>query len=368
MKKIKVVQIGCGNMAKMIVAYALDKGAQIVGAVDNRPEIVGRDLGDVLDLGRELGVIVSGDLAATLDTAYGDEKPNAQGKSNKFAIVTTTSLLSQVGVILKECARRGINAYTTCEEAHYPWMSAVTMAHEIDALAKADGATITGGGYQDVFWGHEVVTLAGACQHITKIYGESRYNVDHYGIALALIHGAGFTAAEFEEKVAAPSRKTYQEFLVGMDDGTIEPGYSWTVNGWLASKLGLKIVDQVQECIPTFSPVDLYSATLGRTIKAGDATGMINRATTKTAEGIEIVFDSIGSVYGPEDKDFNNWKIYGLPDCNVVNAEPATPEHTCATLVNRLIDLYKAPAGYVTTDRLPAARFFATADSYAIED
>lgn len=368
MKRIKVVQIGCGNMARMIVAYALNKGAQIVGAVDNRPEIIGRDLGEVLGIGRELGVIVSGDLAGTLDTAYGDEKPNAQGKCNKFAIVTTTSLLSQVGVILKECARRGINAYTTCEEAHYPWMSAVTMAREIDALAQANGATITGGGYQDVFWGHEVVTLAGACQQMTRIYGESRYNVDHYGIALALIHGAGFTAVEFEEKIAAPSRKTYQEFLVGMDNGTIEPGYSWTVNGWLAAKLGLTIVDQVQECIPTFSPVDLYSATLGRTIKAGDATGMINRATSKTAEGVEIVFDSIGSVYGPEDKDFNNWKIYGQPDCNLVNAEPATPEHTCATLVNRLIDLYKAPTGYVTTDRLPPARFFATADSYMIDD
>lgn len=367
MKRINVVQIGCGNMARMTVAYALDKGAQIVGAVDNRAEIIGRDLGDVLGLGRELGVTVSGDLADTLDTAYGDEQPNAQGKSNKFAIVTTTSLLSQVGVILKECARRGINAYTTCEEAHYPWMSAVTIAREIDALAKANGATITGGGYQDVFWGHEIVTLAGACQQITRIYGESRYNVDHYGIALALIHGAGFTVAEFEEKIAAPSRKTYQEFLVGMDNGTIEPGYSWTVNGWLAAKLGLTIVDQVQECIPTFAPADLYSATLGRTIKAGDATGMINRATTKTAEGVEIVFDSIGSVYGPEDKDFNNWKIFGRPDCNVVNTEPATPEHTCATLVNRLIDLYRAPAGYVTTDRLPPARFFAAVDSYTID-
>lgn len=84
--------------------------------------------------------------------------------------------------------------------------------------------------------------------------------------------------------------------------------------------------------------------------------------------GVEIVFDAIGSVYGPEDKDFNNWRIFGVPDCNVVNAEPATPEHTCATVVNRLIDLYQAPAGYVTTDKLAPPRFFATADRYVIAD
>ncbi|MBU1055933.1 MAG: dihydrodipicolinate reductase [Proteobacteria bacterium] len=365
--KIKVVQIGCGNMAKMTVAYALEKGAQIVGAVDHRPGNIGKDLGEVLGYEKKLGIIVSGDIAATLDTAYGDEKPNASGKYNKFAIVTTTSLVKEVGMLLKECAKRGINVYTTCEEAHYPWISAVTMAKEVDALAKANGATITGGGFQDVFWAHEIVTLAGACQSITNIHGESRYNVDHYGIALAEIHGAGFTKDEFEKKIAAPSKKTYKEFLVGMDNGTIEPGYAWTVNGWLADKLGLAIIDQIQECIPTFSDVDLHSKTLGKTIKAGDATGMIGRAITKTKEGIEIVFDSIGSVYAPDDKDFNNWNIYGVPNCNVVNAEPATPEHTCATIVNRLIDLYTAPVGYVTTNKLAPARFFASAEKYFIE-
>lgn len=365
--RIKVVQIGCGNMAKMIVAYALEKGAEIVGAVDNRPEIIGKDLGDVLELGKKLGVVVSGDLSKTLDTAYGDEKPNAAGKFNKFAIVTTTSLVNQVGVLLRECAKRGINTYTTCEEAHYPWLSAVSMAKEIDALARANGATITGGGYQDVFWGHEIVTLAGACHKITKIHGESRYNVDHYGIALAEIHGAGFTKADFEAKIAAPSRKTFKEYLEGMDKGSIQPGYSWTVNGWLADKLGLTIIDQVQECIPTFADTDLHSETLGATIKVGDATGMIGRAITKTKEGIEIIFDAIGSVYAPGEQDFNRWKIYGVPDCNVVNMEPATPEHTCATTVNRMIDLYTAPAGYITTDKLPPARFFPSAGQYGID-
>jgi 4-hydroxy-tetrahydrodipicolinate reductase len=365
--KPQIVQVGCGNMAKMTVAYALDKGAHIVGAVDHRPEIIGRDLGEVLDLGRPLGVAVGGDLAATLDAAYGDAPANALGKRNRFAIVTTTSLLAEVGATLQECARRGINTYTTCEEAHFPWLSALTMAREIDVLAKAHGATVTGGGYQDLFWGHEVVALAGACHRIARIHGASRYNVDHYGIALAQIHGAGFTRDEFEARIAAPSRKTFREFLAGMDAGSIEPGYSWTVNGWLASRLGLTVVDQVQECIPTFADTELQSSTLGRTIGAGEVTGMIGRATTRTAEGIEIVFDAIGCVYGAHDKDFNNWKIHGVPDCNVVNAEPATPQHTCATAVNRLIDLYHAPAGYVTSDRLPPARFFASAERYVIE-
>lgn len=364
---LKIVQIGCGNMAKMTVPYALEKGAEIVGAVDNRPEIIGKDLGEVLGLGKPLGIIVSGDLAGTLDRAYGEQKPNPAGKLNKFAIVTTTSLLNQVGDILRECARRGINTYTTCEEAHFPWLSAQTTAKAIDELARAHHATITGGGYQDVFWAHEVVTLAGACHKITRIHGESRYNVDHYGIALAEIHGAGLTKAQFEEKIAAPSRRNFQEFLKGMDEGSIEPGYAWTVNGWLARKLGLTILDQVQECIPTLARVDLYSETLKRTIRKGDCTGMIGRAITKTREGIEIVCDAIGSVYAPDEQDFNNWKIYGVPDCNVVNQAPATPEHTCATVVNRLVDLYAAPAGYITTDRLPPARYMATPEQYRID-
>lgn len=364
--RLKIVQIGCGNMAKMTVAYALEKGAEIVGAVDSRPELIGQDLGQALGLGRSLGVKISGDLAGTLDQAYGKPQAETTRKQNKFAIVTTTSLLNQVGDILCECARRGINAYTTCEEAHFPWLSARTMAKTIDELAKANHATITGGGYQDVFWAHEIVTLAGACHRIDRIHGESRYNVDHYGIALAEIHGAGLTRAEFETKIAAPSRRTFEEFLQGMDEGSIEPGYSWTVNAWLAEKLGLTILDQIQECIPTFATTDLYSDTLKRTIKAGDATGMIGRAVTRTRQGVEIVFDAIGSVYAPGDQDFNNWKIYGVPDCNVVNQAPATPEHTCATVVNRLPDLYDAPAGYITTDKLPPARYIATPEQYWI--
>ena len=83
------------------------------------------------------------------------------------------------------CAQCGVNAITICEEAIYPMNSSPVLTREIDALAKRNNCTICGTGYQDVFWGNLIATLAGAMHTIKRIKGSSSYNVEDYGIALA---------------------------------------------------------------------------------------------------------------------------------------------------------------------------------------
>ena len=346
-KILKVAQIGCGKMAKYTMRYVEEKQGKIVCAYDIDPDRIGKDISYVQG-GENRGVIIEN--VKDLEKSLKKHKPD-------IAIITTMSLMKDIYDVMLICAKCGVNAISTCEEAFFPINSSPKITKKLDKVAKENNCTLSGSGYQDASWGSLISVLAGSTQKITKIRGKSSYNVEDYGIALAEVHGAGLSLKEFDEKIASADKISDEERKKVINAGDYSPSYMWTVNGWLCEKLGLHVLNQTQKCVPQTYREDLHSSTLNMTIKRGAATGMSAVVTTTTKEGITLETECIGKVYGPDEFDQNEWTIEGEPTTTITVSRPATVEMTCASIVNRLRDVVNAEPGYVTTDKMADLNF-----------
>ncbi len=352
---IKVFQIGCGKMSKYAMRYVYEHGAEVVGAVDINESIIGSDIGEIMG-SESKGVTIS---------KLSDLKKELQKTKPNIAIIMTMSLLDDIKNEARICLEEGVNVITTCEEAFFASNSNPTLWKELDILAKANNCTITGCGYQDVFWGNLISVISGTTHKITRIKGSSSYNVEDYGIALAKAHGAGLTLEEFDEQVASVDKISDEERQAIIESGKYTPSYMWNTVGWLSDKLKLHITSTKQVCVPQTYEEDLESSTLNMTIKSGDATGMSAVVTAETEEGIILEAECIGKVYSKDEVDTNEWTVEGEPNTTITVKQPATVELTCADIVNRLPDVINARPGFVPTSQMPEPTYRTNAlDTY----
>lgn len=346
-EKITFMQYGCGRMGKNTAAYAMEKGAQLLAAFDMNPDIVGKDFGEVAGIEKTGALIYE---ASEAERIFKEMKPD-------ICIITTQSLMKDVKDIMLICARNGVNAISTCEEAIYPWNSSPVITEEIDRVAKENGCTITGTGANETQYGGMFALYGGNTQKTDRIVASARYNVDDYGIALAKGHGVGLTAEEFQKEIAAADEISEAERKELIEKGEFLPSYVWNTNGWLCDYLGLTVKSQIQKCTPKFADVDVRSSTMNEVIPAGKAIGMGALCITETEEGLTIETECIGIVYGQGEEDTNTSVTYGIPDTNMLVTRPATVEMTCATIVNRIPDVINAPSGFVTTSKMPILKY-----------
>ena len=156
-KKIRAIQYGIGPIGASILKLMREKEAiEIIGAIDNDPAKIGKDLGEVVGAAdAPWGVKVSGDAKGVLE------------QSADVVMHTTSSSLPKVADQLLACMDVGSCVVSTCEELSYPFRTHPELATQLDKSAKENGVALVGTGVNPGFVMDKlVITLAAVSQRV----------------------------------------------------------------------------------------------------------------------------------------------------------------------------------------------------------
>lgn len=193
MKPIRVLQWGLGAMGSGMARLMVNKsGLQIVAAVDYRPDYIGKDLGEVLGVGKKLGVIVTNNPEEVLKKEKVD-----------IAILATTSWMKDQIGDLRKVVSAGINCISIAEEMADPYAQSPILAHELDELAKKHGVSVLGTGVNPGFvLDLLVVVLTGGNHSVERIESSRVNDLSPYGPTVMKSQGVGTTPEAFRAGVA----------------------------------------------------------------------------------------------------------------------------------------------------------------------
>jgi 4-hydroxy-tetrahydrodipicolinate reductase len=195
MARIRVIQFGLGPIGAgvaRVIAHRPD--FQFVGAVDIDPNKVGKDMGQLIGLDRDLGVKVSDDAAKVL-------KQKAD-----VVMHCTVSSLAKAEPQLAMMIKAGKNIVSTCEELAMPW-GQKAIAKRIDALAKKHKVTVLGTGINPGFMMDTLpIILTGVCQQVKSVRVDRVVDASKRRRPLQAKIGTGLTVERFRAKAGTEIR------------------------------------------------------------------------------------------------------------------------------------------------------------------
>lgn len=122
---------GFGAIGRLASRLALERGHELVGAVDIDERIAGKDVGELLGVGA-IGVEVTKDVGELADA--------------DVVIHATGSYLDRVFDQISPLVRMGVHVVSTCETLSYPYYRYPVLALRLDEMARAFGAVVVGTG------------------------------------------------------------------------------------------------------------------------------------------------------------------------------------------------------------------------------
>ena len=328
MRKVKVILYGVGAVGSLIARHLLQKeGIQIVGVVDIAEDKVGKDLGEVLGLNRELVVQVSDNVDSVLSKVKAD-----------IAVHATSSFLKNTYPQIASIVKHSVNVVSTCEELSYPYIAEPELAKKLDTLAKQHNVTVLGTGINPGFLMDTlVITLTAVCQRIDRIKAVRVMNAATRRTPFQKKIGAGLTVTEFKRKIEGKQITGH----VGLEQSVamIADALAWKLD---------KIVAEPVEPVIAKKPVESASVKA----KAGEVAGL--RQTAKgIRRGKEVIVLEFQADIGAED-EYDAVTIEGVPNVKQ-RIQPCVhgDTGTVAMIVNSVPKVVNAPAGLVTMKDLP---------------
>lgn len=328
MRKVKVISYGVGAVGSMIAKFLLEKeGMDIVGAVDVDENKVGKNLGEVLGVEKELGIEVSDDLDAVLSETDAD-----------IAVHTTSSYLRDAYPQIASIVKHGVNVVSTCEELSYPYVSEPELAKKLDALAKKHGVTVLGTGINPGFLMDTlVIMLTAPCQKIEKIEAVRVMDAATRRVPFQKKIGAGLTVEEFQQKIGKKQITGH----VGLEQSIA------MIAGALAWKLDNILIEHVEPIVAE-KPVESKDIK----VKTGQVAGLGQKAKG-IMKGKEVIVLDFQAYIGAED-EYDAITIKGIPSIKQ-KIQPCVHGDigTVAMVVNSIPKVINAPSGLLTMKDLP---------------
>lgn len=287
MEPKKIVIYGCGIMGcKVAEALSRKKSFSIVGALDINPDLVGKDLGMVLENRKPLGILIQDNPEQAFKSVEADA-----------VVLTTSSHLKEVFPQIKQCIHAGLHVVSTCEELSYPMDREPALSSEIDRLAKECGVTVVGTGINPGFLMDTLpLILTAPCLDVHALKVIRMMDSSKRRIPFQKKIGTGLSQEEFRNKIDNKSITGHVGLLESIH--MIADGLGWSLDE--ASELPPE---------PVIAEREVESG-LG-TVKPGDVIGLtsIAYATIKEEKVITLEFNANADV----SEEYDEIVIEGTP-------------------------------------------------------
>lgn len=318
---IAVAQYGIGPIGAEIARLLLKKPwVKLVAAVDIDPNKIGKDLGEVIGLDREVGVKVTADV---------------QGKPEVICH-STGSRLRDVHGQLKELLGRGCHVVSTCEELSFPLDGVIR--EELQKTARAHNVTLLGTGVNPGFVMDKLpLTITSVCQEVTEVQIIRIQNASTRREPLQRKVGAGMTKEEFRAAVDAGKIKH-----MGLRESLMLVG-----NG-----LGVEFDSVSEEKIePIVADREVITQYLR--VAPGQVAGVHQTIYGKGRINVSL---ELRMYVGAEDVAADRVIVKGVPDVEMeikhgVHGDRAT----AAMVVNSIPRVVSARPGVLTMDDIPVS-------------